>query len=72
MEDRGLEQHAESPKNERVLQPVSADFGADIDNSPTKLPQTDPDLARLVDAWPRLSQVAKHAILAVFDSCVRI
>lgn len=61
---RGVEQQADSTGKSTVRNQSGAESGAlGAQNAPA-----DPDLARVVAAWPRLPEPMRRAILALIDA----
>ena len=63
MADEGLERDAESPENTAVSQNGGAESGALAVASGA----IDADLARIIEAWPMLTQTQVEAMLAFVD-----
>ena len=60
VDDIGLENNAET----RVKSP----FGKKLTPNPTPSDSVDPNLARLIESWPNLSESTKNAVLRLIGS----
>ena len=68
MGDTGLEFSRLSACSRKELQQSSGAGGAESGSLPPDSAQTDPDLRRLVDAWPTLPDAVKADILGMIEA----
>jgi hypothetical protein len=59
---------ANTPSKTSGKQGIPGSGGANSDANLTKPPLSDPDLARLVAGWPRLSEQVRRAIMGMIES----
>jgi hypothetical protein len=64
----GFEQPSGSSEKSPNMQRGGAESGATLHDSPATKPPTDPNLARIIEAWPKLSEPLKRGILALVES----
>jgi hypothetical protein len=68
MEARGFEPLTDSPEG-RASQGVAPLASEPLAQTLARESQIDPSLARVVDAWPKLPEAIRKAMLALADSC---
>ncbi len=64
--DTGLEPGRKTPEKTRIPESSGAESGAVAD----EIDPIDPDLQRIIEAWPRLSEKIKAATLATIDAAI--
>ena len=66
--DTGLEPVTSSSSNDKPLCEQGKSGGAESGAFSADSPQIDPDLAKVIDAWPKLAEAIRIAVLAMVNA----